>query len=205
MKNYLIAGTLAAALSLSFPAHAQNYDQTKVDPGFYIGGYGGYGWTDADIGSASADVNGADYGLFVGAELDAFLNGWMGLTGAIEGFYGWSEADDELTVAGIPVDVEKENEWGVNFRPGLTFVNQYAPFGVEPYAILGYRRAEFSTSSAVGSTEADFDGFELGIGTELVAYDNIGIRLDYSHIFYEEKSGIDPDEDDLRLGVAYHF
>lgn len=181
-------------------------ERKDINPGFYIGGYGGYGWTNTDLdGAPDADVNGMDYGLMAGMELEALLNGWMGLVGAIEGFYGWSEAEDEVNVAGGTIDVEKDHEWGINFRPGLTFFNDHMPLDLKPYGIIGYRNAQFETSGAGGSSDENFDGFELGIGSEIVAYDNVGIRLDYSHVFYGEENGIDLDENDLRLGVAYHF
>ena len=172
---------------------------------FYVGGYGGYSWSNVDTGGASGDVNGTDYGIFVGAELEKLLNrdSLWGVTGAIEAFYGWSNADDTVTTAaGAPIGIEKNHEWGIDFRPGLKFLDAYSPFGIKPYGILGYRRAEFSTSTAGNH---NFNGFELGAGTELLAYNNWGVRLDYTHVFYNEHSGIDPDENDLRLGVAYHF
>lgn len=197
--------TVQSAATVEPAAGYAGKQDTEYDPGFYIGGYGGYEWSDVDIDNASADVSGGDYGLFIGAELEAIMNGWMGLTGAIEGFYGWSEADDTVNTAGTRVNVEKNHEWGVNIRPGLTFINKYAPLDMKPYGILGYRRANFETSSAGSSSDKNYNGFELGVGSELVAYDNFGIRLDYSHVFYKEKNNIDPDEDDLRLGMAYHF
>ena len=38
-----------------------------------------------------------------------------------------------------------------------------------------------------------------------MAYNAFGVRLDYTHVFYKEDDGLDPSEDNLRLGVAYHF
>jgi len=158
--------------------------------GAYVGVLGGYGTTDLD--GTTAEPDGWDYGVFAGYKLDRFLQDNIGINGAIEGYYAWSNADD--TVNGV--NVEKDHDWGVNFRPGFSISET-----INPYGIIGYRRANFKTA---GSDE-DYDGFELGIGTELVAWGDYGMRLDYSHTWYEEKNGIDPSEDDIRVGVAYHF
>lgn len=221
-KYILMAGAAVLALTIATPANAdprsaktesyqrstystksyRDSDRSMHDTrgGVYLGGYGGYGWSDLDVtGSPDFDVNGTDYGVFIGAELESlFGDNMMGLHGALEGFYGWSSADDSN--AGI--NAEKDHEWGVSFRPGLTFVDKYAPFGVKPYGILGYRRTNYDFSSG---SDRNYNGFELGVGTELVAYGNYGVRLDYSHVWYGEKGGVDPSENDLRLGVAYHF
>lgn len=207
MKYTLLA--TAALVVIAMPAHAQyanersgtyasDSNDVQLTPlsGAYVGGYGGYGWGD------DPDVNGADYGVMAGYKVDALLDSTinrtgLGLNGAVEAFYGWSDADDN---AG-GVSYEKNHEWGVNFRPGLSILDSVNPLAVNPYGIIGYRRAEIEA----GGSEDDYDGFELGIGTELVAYQDFGVRLDYSHVWYEEKNGLDPSEHDLRLGVAYHF
>jgi opacity protein-like surface antigen len=170
--------------------------ETGVSPltGFYAGAYGGYSWSDldSDVAGADADVDGWDYGLFAGYKMDQLLQGMMGINGALEAFYGWSNADD--TVAGV--DFEKNHEWGINFRPGISISET-----INPYGIIGYRHADFDT----GADNEGFNGLDLGLGTGLVAMGNWGARLDYTHTFYKENDGVDPDEDDIRLGLAYHF
>ncbi|HRQ59914.1 MAG TPA: outer membrane beta-barrel protein [Alphaproteobacteria bacterium] len=180
-------------------------EPTDTNAGFYVGGFGGYSWTDGEINGSTLDVNGADYGGFVGVDLPTLFDSFSGLKLALEGHYAGSSADDMKTISGVPVTIEKDHEWGVSLRPGLSFMDKYSPFGISPYGIIGYRRTQFEASTPAGSNKEDFNGFELGIGTELIAYQDFGIRLDYSHVFYGEEAGIDPDENDLRLGVAYHF
>jgi opacity protein-like surface antigen len=200
-KAKLLAGAaLVSALLSAAPAlAADNEAPNRYDHGFYVGGFGGYGWTDTDTATAG-DVDGSDWGAFVGYELTGFMNRMnIGVSAAIEAHYAWSHANDG-TGAGA---VDKDHEWGISFRPGLSFLHGATPMNLRPYGIIGYRRAEFENS--IPGADDDFDGFELGIGTELMAFDNWGVRLDYTHVFYESAGTMDPDEDDLRLGVSYHF
>jgi Outer membrane protein beta-barrel domain len=212
VNKKIIALAAVATLALSTAAHAQdgwNSADGKRGSGdhvwsnFYAGGFGGYSWTDAEVAGPDLDVNGGDYGVFVGYEVTGFPDRTWGLAlnGALELHYAWSGADDNI--AGV--DIEKDSEWGVTFRPGLAFISDRLPLNLKPYGIIGYRRAEFDATGAGFSGSETFNGLDLGIGTELVSYGDYGIRLDYSHVFYEQKGGIDPSENDLRLGVAYHF
>lgn len=214
MKNKLLLSAIAfATLAFGGTAEAQQYtsshDYTNSPlTGLYMGAYVGYGWADieTDVAGADFDADGDEYGFFIGYQIDELLDqtvGRMGigLNGAIEAYYTDSNADDSSGA----FDVSKDNDWGVSFRPGLTVLDAYSPFGMKPYGILGYRSATFDASGAGLSDDEQYDGFELGIGTEVYAYEKIGLRLDYTHVFYEEKDGIDPDENNLRLGLAYHF
>lgn len=205
---FLLSAALFAVAASASGAHAQtnSYSENSVSPlsGVYVGGFGGYSWNDTDTtGAGNLSVDGGDYGLFVGYQLDTLLDRTIGLgiNGAIEAHYAWSDASD--TVGGVKV--EKDHEWGVSFRPGLSFVDSVMPVGVKPYGIIGYKRANFEASAGGVSADRNFDGFELGLGTELIAFNDFGVRLDYSHTWYEDKAGVDPSGDDLRLGMAYHF
>lgn len=178
--------------------------------GPYIGGYGGYDWTSADtnISGFNPKTRGWDYGAFAGVRIDGLLdrmgNGLgIGLNGAIEGFYGWSSSDDE--VSGIAVN--KKNEWGVSFRPGLSFISNMTSksMGVSPYGILGYRNTEFEAFSGTAGDTKRFNGFDLGIGTQLMAMGAVGLRAEYTHTWYASKQGIDPDANEVRLGLSYQF
>lgn len=140
----LMAG---AALALAFaatPALAQNDTRMTASSGPYIGAYGGYGWTDADTAVGSADIEGADYGLFAGWELGGMFDRMnLGMHGALEAYYGWSSADDNSGA----LSVEKNHEWGVTFRPGFDVINDSMPLNIKPYGIVGYRRAEFEATA----------------------------------------------------------
>ena len=204
MKKLLMAASAVALCGVgSAQAQEENFFGTDVSP--YVGVYGGYGWSDAeeDTLDVDADLKGGDYGLYAGVSIDGILDQTvnrvgLGLSGRLEGHYGWSGQDDELGGA----DIEKENEWGISFKPGLSVIDEIIPVAAAPYAILGYRRTEYEVD---GLGDEDYSGFELGVGAELLAYDRATVRLEYTHVFYNEKDDIDIDEDNIRLGLGYSF
>ncbi len=204
MKNKIkmLAGTAALAVLLfaSVPAMAATDSTAANASGFYVGAFGGWTWndTDAPLG-VDLGVDGSDWGLFAGYDLTGlFQSGNTGLTAAIELHYAWSTADDSSALASI----DKNNEWGISLRPGLTALNMN---GIKPYGIIGYSNTEFETTTAGGTVDDDFDGLELGVGVEVPVFNNFGVRVDYAHVFYGSEGGTDPDGDNLRFGAAYHF
>ncbi|MGM0423111.1 MAG: outer membrane beta-barrel protein [Pseudomonadota bacterium] len=201
MKKILFAtaALLAFSATSAEAQQQQRYEEGSLSPlsGFYLGGTAGYGNGEGG-GLGSDDYEGGEYGVFAGYKADAILNRTVnqmgiGLNGAIEAHYIWSDADSDA--------IEKDTEWGVSFRPGFSVLDEVTPLGLNPYGIIGYRRAEFETAAETN----DHDGFELGIGTEVLAYNNIGVRIDYAHTWYEEKNDYDPTEHTIRAGLAYHF
>jgi outer membrane immunogenic protein len=202
MKKFLMTGVALVAFGALNTATA---NEVVVNP--YVGAYGGYGWNDVETSSGDVDIDGMDYGVYAGFKADKLLDETVNrlgtsLTGAIEVYYGGSSADDNLGA----LTVDKEYEYGVRFMPGLAIIDDINPVGYNPYAILGYKRANFEID---GVGDESFDGFELGIGTELVAYENVGIRLEYAHTWYGDEDiggiNVDNDEDTVRVGVGYHF
>jgi opacity protein-like surface antigen len=193
MKKLLLGTAAIFAMTAANGAQAQDYNEYGFDVSPYIGAYGGYGWVyDGN------DANDFDYGLYAGVSADGLLDATinrvgLGLSGRLEGHYGWSSMDED--------GIEKNHEWGVSFKPGMSFIDAYMPIAAEPYAILGYRNTEFETAAG----DDNYHGFELGLGTEVLAYDMATVRLEYTHVFYGSENGFDPDEDNIRLGVGYNF
>lgn len=207
MKSFRIFIIAVMAIFTAMPAFARNQSSIRTTPltGPYVGVYGGYNWADVDTAVASPDPEGWDGGIFVGYQFDALFgrnsNAIVGANTAIEAFYGFSNADE--TTGGVRI--EQDDEWGISLRPGLSFLDPVtAEHGINPYGIIGYRNTEFDASGAVTGSER-LDGFELGLGTQLLAFGQAGLRFEYSHVWYDSENGIDPDTDNLRLGVSYHF
>jgi opacity protein-like surface antigen len=196
-KTYLFTSSMAllAMLATVSPARADYLSD------FYAGGFGGRAWARTDVaGSPTFDLHPDDWGVFAGynlGDLDPHSN--MGLEGGVEAHYAWTSSGSETNGA---TTLEKKHEWGLDLRPGFAVITQSMPLNIRPYAILGYRQADFN-DSVTGSS--NHSGFALGAGAELVTYKHFGVRLDYDHVYYRSHDGIDPHENDLRLGLAYHF
>jgi len=194
------AAVLTTILTFS-SAHADNINTSN----FYVGGFGGWDWNRVDVpDGTSFKPDGSDWGGFVGYNFGTTPDqGLYGLRTGIEAHYGWTGSNSEAGIIdGTSTSLEKKHEWGVDLRPGFGSVYHAEPVDINPYAILGYRQAEFSNSVTSDTTHP---GFDLGLGTELISYEHFGVRLDYTHVFYRSEEGIEPHEDDLRLGLAYHF
>ena len=195
MKTTLFATVAAVAIAFSAPSMAQDMGSSPLT-GAYIGLLGGYTNTELEAGGASEDLTGGDYGIFAGFKLDKYLENSIGITGAIEAHYAWSTADEEI--GGITL--EKDSEFGISFRPGISISERFNPYG-----IIGYKRTEFDASGFGLSASEDYNGVELGLGAEVLSYGNIGFRLEYAHTWYDEDDGLDVDEDTIRAGVSYNF
>ena len=192
MKKILFGAVALLLIATIQPANAQ-------DSGLYAGVYGGYAWADAENSvGPDPEPTGFDYGIFGGYRVDSALqDAGYGLNGAVEIFWGGSTADDD--VGGV--DIEKGREFGINFRPGFNLSNS----SLSPYGIIGYRNTEFEAQSGGISTDESYHGFELGIGTDLMQWDNTNLRVEYSYVWYAEEDNINPSEGDLRLGLGFNF
>lgn len=193
MRKLFLIATMAVTGLCASQSHAQ-----ETNRGFmpYAGIYGGYNSTSDD----AVDLDGGDFGGFAGFKLDSLFS--MPISAAFEIQYGLSTSEGDATNSTL----EKTSEFGISFRPGLTYMPDNSPFYLNPYAILGYKIANYEETLSTGlSIEDSLHGFELGIGAEFLAYDNWVLRGEYSHTFYGKEGNFDPSEDTFRLGLAYKF
>ena len=173
------------ALSCSSVASADSIFHGKPFDGFYVGGQGGYGSSDAE----AQDTTG-----LTGLSLDLGTNGWMyGVLGGwgttlgqssfyvgIEGQYNWVDRNGEFNFPLIPFSVEWEtdDEWNVGGRLGYLLGENTMVFARAAYTSL----ESDVTVSPSGLTNVEVDtltGFQLGLGVEHHIGSNFTLRGEY--------------------------
>jgi opacity protein-like surface antigen len=197
MRKYIKALYIATTLLLIPGLTLAQSD--KLSP--YIGIYGGYGELHTFSNALNREVfsDGMELGAFAGLKVNKLFGDNSIFNFAVEVNAGTSGVDGGVN----GISFEKKHDLGLSFRPGFT-IKPTSSITLSPYAILGYRRAKFSSTGTTTSEET-FNGFELGLGTNLLNFDNWGVRFEYSRTFYQEDRGVDVDEDAFRLGMGYYF
>ena len=192
--------------------------------GFYVGGQGGYGTSDAEAQDVSGVIP------FTGMTVDAGSDGWsygvLGgwgttLTGSsvylgIEGQYNWLDRSGEFSVPfiGFAVDWETNDMWSVGGRLGYLLGGNTMAFVRGAYASMD---VDISVSG-VGPFPLDVDtltGYELGFGVEHIVGQNFTLRGEFVYSDYGnadvdlEGFGTITEVDDTvtegRISLSYSF
>jgi outer membrane immunogenic protein len=181
-------------------AYRDDYRSDFTGP--YIGADIGYNWGSFDVnnpGGADGDAepDGWEGGLLAGYGYATNPRGFGGYAG-LEAGYEWSGADGDLG----GVSYEKNHNWLVTFRPGVTMGDGNAL----AYGVVGYSRAEFEANG----DEDNLDGLVLGGGTEFGMWRApIKMRLEYNYIDYEDASLSNIDfeghENTVKTGLVFRL
>lgn len=174
-KTILASVGIAALLSMS-AAHAES-----PLAGIYGGIQGGY-----DIYDFGTNGKGVEGGVFLG------YNAPVGNKIVVGAETNFNLSDANSAVAGA----KARNNYGISARAGFL-----ATDSVLVYARGGYVRS----SIRVGVAKDTFDGYSLGGGIEAAVMENVSVRAEYIYNNYTSSLGIEPTQQQMNLGVAYHF
>lgn len=115
---------------------------------------------------------------------------------AFEARLGVGVDKDTVNVAGIPVEVEIDNFFGVYARGILPVSPMFSLYG-----LLGYTQGKVS-ASAFGLSASQTDGdISYGVGADISASKNTAITLEWARLF----EGTGYDVSGLSVGVKYRF
>lgn len=218
-----ILAILASAGS-AWTADPVVYEPTpEIIPGFtwtgaYIGGQGGYGWTDlsddgdffledgTDDGISSLDLDGGFLGVYGG-----FNYQWDSVVLGIEADINKASMDERFGFEGG--DAEAELDWFGSVRGRLGYAWDRTLFfatGGVAFAHVDYNLDEFDFSD-----NEDFVGWTAGVGVEHAFTDNLLVRAEYRYYdFGSEEFGdaadfgsgdLDLDMHTISMGLAYKF
>lgn len=209
INKAILGAALLAGTALSTPAFA--YEESNSFEGFYIGAQAGYGMTDMEVN----DRNGGNL-LNGNMHADGILGGVFAGYGfmsdrvyfGLEADFEYSDVDQKMTYDGDSFRAEKEYGFSVSGRLGYEIVDN-----AMVYFRLGYNGSEYEfkeVSGGVTTKKDDFlNGFELGLGAEMMIHDNVTMRLEYKHTFFEDMSKnnvkLEPSENKVVLGFAFIF
>jgi len=115
---------------------------------------------------------------------------------ALEGNIGYSDAHGEADTALLDVEVDARESYGVSTWYGPKFGETVV------YARFGWQWTRLETTVGGTTDEDTFDGPRVGVGAEFALHPSIGLRLDWSRTFYEQKGAFDPAESALRVGLT---
>lgn len=218
MKKFnkaLLGAALLAGTALS-TVTAVAYEEENVFNGFYVGAQLGYGMTDMEFTDRTVGNN-ATVNMFADGLLGGVFAGYGFMSDrvyfGIEADFEYSDVDQTAKHDGDRFFAEKEYGFSVSGRLGYEVVDNALV-----YVRLGYNGSEFEmkdTSGGVVTKKDDFlHGFELGAGAEMAIHDNVTMRLEYKHTFFEDysmtttggvKHTLEPSENKVVLGFAFMF
>lgn len=225
MKSILWAGmALAMSISLANAADAVSTAPAGfVWTGGYVGLQAGYAWGEApyyneDDESTDYDPKGAFGGIYAGYNhqlpndivlgIDGDIN-FSGIDSRVGYLFGSTQADDHVATSEIKYTAALRARLG------------YAVDRWLPYVAGGLSVAKFAfdldhdgTGDFHFQEEKAFTGWNLGLGLEYAATDNLLVRAEYRYSDFgdwahsndwAEDAHIKLRTHDVRLGIAYKF
>lgn len=164
MKSLIATAAVAAIAAAGVPAVASAQETTA----------GAYG----SVGYSAANQEGVDLGAIQG-RLGYRVNPYFGVEGELAG----GVKEDEVNIAGVPVDVKLNHQaaiYGVGFLP-------VAP-NADLFARVGYGTSEIEADGPGGiSARGDGDSWNYGVGGQMFFDEKNGVRADYTrHDFKDD-------------------
>lgn len=144
---------------------------------------------------------------------------WFYLAGELNGNLssaGSDTSNEEKLHNAYSITTYKINEsWGIGILPGIILPQDTLFYARAGYVDGHFKETTSDTSLANNSTW--LNGLRLGLGIDKRVYNNWDLRLEYSHISYEQESStvylpassftkktdITPDSNQVELGLVY--
>lgn len=196
MRSKLLAATLLAA-GMVTSAQAQSTTQGFAGP--YAGGQIGHDSFNARIGDANDNAklgaNGIEGGIFAGYnfQMENFVGG-------VEAQLGLTDAQSSGTLGGTDFALKGKHSYGLSVRAGALLSDNALL-----YAHGGWTRAKFAVDFGAIDDKATYDGWKAGLGLEILVTENVSARGEYAYTDYEGRFGIEPKNNSVQLGIAWHF
>ncbi|MCK5770762.1 outer membrane protein [Algiphilus sp.] len=195
-------GALAAALLLTMPAAMG----AALVPGPYVTAFGST--ADLEVNGPATEgggfsASGEGYGVALGS-LAPVGNGAFGVELEISDADITGSGAVENGAGNASLTLQSDYGYGASAVLGGFFGN------ILGYVRAGYRwqRYELRVDDAGGSAGADeiFHGVRAGIGAAVPLYRySVSLRVDVDRTFYNDKRGLEMDEDRFTIGLAYTF
>lgn len=205
------AYAMLGGVALMTVAAAPSFAQSAFD-GPYVGVYTGYttsnDTTRAPGAKADLNLDGWTYGGFFGygKTFDRLYLGGEGELGGLE------LSDKTKLVGGRVTGLDGNETYGISARAGYLVTNDALVYGR-----VGWQRTNYEVNSALAGTSVSksdtLNGVRVGGGVEYAVTDNILARLEYNYTDYEALKytaggtaySLQPDDSQIRVGVAYRF
>ncbi len=221
VNNQIIKAT-AAGVSLFAALFAASTGSAKPVEynwsGFYVGIHGGAGFAEVDVtpgslsppGTAgtSFDADGALLGALAGYNFQSgnFIYG-------VEADVSFGGIEGENVTPTVP-DLDIAWMASIRARAGVV-LDSLLLFGSAGYGIADVESTEDHGTGVRGSSETQ-GGLVLGVGAEWAVEENLALRAEYQHGFYDEQRhsfpddalhthGIELDTDVARVALVWQF
>jgi opacity protein-like surface antigen len=210
----------ASAVLFTIPAIAQagSFD------GFYVGAEAGSSFTSftetqsslytGTEKNSSFAANGVIGGGVAGYGVTLINNFYLGAE--IDAIFGDRSYTDSAQNPDNPYvyKITAGKEFGFSARPGYLINDHAMVFG-----LFGVARVPLTNTWAGSEPNVTFKStqtaFRLGGGTEIAISGPLTLRVDYTHIFLSKvtvndttvgySANYEPSEDQVKVGIAYHF
>lgn len=195
MRSKLLAATILAA-GLATSAHAQS---SQGFAGPYAGGQIGHDSFNARFSdgtdSAKLGVNGIQGGIFAGYnfQMENFVAG-------VEAQLNLTDAKSSGSLDGTTFDVDGKYGYGLSARAGALLSDSALL-----YVHGGWTRTKFGVDFGAFDDKATYDGWKAGLGLEVLVTENVSARGEYAYTDYESRFGIEPKNNSVQFGIAWHF